>query len=146
MSRSNIDRFDEIVGRVFADLYESFPVPLNLRVENYLQRDTEPEPDPFDGALRYMKEEEIIESTIRWLANAGFLTSGKLIGGSFTHAILTPKGLECLKLTPDSIKGPAGSQLAAAVKSGSIATLKMVASSTIGVGARITANKLGFDV
>ncbi|QKN82203.1 hypothetical protein [Scandinavium goeteborgense] len=146
MSKSNIDRFDEIAGRVFADLYDSFPLPIHLKTEDYLQKDTIPSEDPIDGTMRYSIEEEIIEATIKWLNNAEFLCYGAERDHVFVNVTLTPKGLESLKLMPDSVKGPTGSQLSDAVKTGGIETIKMLANHAIGIGARITAQKFGFHV
>ena len=33
---SNIDRFDSLVGKIFAELYENFPIPLNIGGEIFL--------------------------------------------------------------------------------------------------------------
>ncbi|EKS6938505.1 hypothetical protein QCD67_04765 [Enterobacter roggenkampii] len=35
MSHTNIDKFDEVTGRIFADLYCSFPEPFEIQTENY---------------------------------------------------------------------------------------------------------------
>ncbi|MFB4742976.1 hypothetical protein ACE3K3_08640, partial [Enterobacter hormaechei subsp. steigerwaltii] len=47
---SNIDRFDEIAGQVFADLYNTFPLTKTLGLANYIEGDSALDPDGFTGA------------------------------------------------------------------------------------------------
>ncbi|MBW9413650.1 hypothetical protein FHC58_11995 [Enterobacter hormaechei] len=57
--------------------------------------------------------------------------------------ILTPKGLECLKLMPESLTSSAGNELTKAVKSGSKETLKMITNHVLALGVKIMASKYG---
>ncbi|EMS9949624.1 hypothetical protein WMA84_001162 [Enterobacter hormaechei subsp. xiangfangensis] len=139
---SNIDRFDEIAGQVFADLYNTFPLTKTLGLANYIEGDSALDPDGFTGA-ELTAEAEFVKATITWLINAGFLSSDGFHGEYFMDVILTPKGLECLKLMPDSLTSPAGNELTKAVKSGSKETLKMITNHVLALGVKIMASKYG---
>lgn len=51
MSLSNIDKFNEISGRIFADLYNSFPQPLQITFQDY-QASIGQTADPFDQVIQ----------------------------------------------------------------------------------------------
>lgn len=85
----NIDRFNDVCARVFADLYESFPVGRNLSAIHY---------DPLEGQNRD-DGTRFAWATIEWLENSGCITSGGNSGGPTKDmAVLTPKGLEVLNV------------------------------------------------
>lgn len=138
----NIDRFDEIAGQVFADLYNSFPMTKPLGLVNYIDGDTALDPNGFTGA-ELNEDAEFVKATITWLINAGFISSGGFHGEYFTDVILTPKGLECLKLMPGSLTSTAGNQLTEAAKAGSKETLKMLTNQVLAVGVKMVAQKYG---
>ncbi|EHG7584030.1 hypothetical protein OGY07_13130 [Citrobacter sp. Cs237] len=139
---SNIDKFDEIAGQVFADLYNSFPLTKPLGLADYTEGDSALDPDGFTGA-ELTEDAEFVKATISWLINADFITSSGFHGEYFADVILTPKGLECLKLMPDSLTSNAGSQLTQAVKAGSRETIKMITNHVLALGVKIMASKYG---
>ncbi|MBU5923530.1 hypothetical protein [Enterobacter sichuanensis] len=139
---SNIDRFDEIEVQKFADLYNMFPLSKALGLSTYIEGDSALDPDRFTGA-ELTSDAGFVKATITWLIDAGYLSSGGFHAEYFMDVILTPKGLECLKLTPDSLKSPAGNELTKAVKSGSKETPKKITNHVLGLGVKIMASKYG---
>lgn len=144
MSQSNIDRFDEIAGRVFADLYVTFPQPRILKLEEYVKEE-DPQPNFVEEWAKREARCDFVADTVTWLKEAGFITAGKRAANCVPNAILTPKGLECLKLTPNSLTSSAGKQLSEAAKSGSIELLKGVTNQVLSVGVALAAHKMGLS-
>lgn len=97
---NNIELFNGITGKVFADLYQSFPIEAEIKVYDYLE-DFIAE-DDYDGSWEFP---EMTKATIKWLDKAGYiwLTEPQAYGGVY-KATLTPKGLEVLKQVPNSIE------------------------------------------
>ena len=97
---NNIELFNGITGKVFAELYQSFPVEAEINLTGYLEDFIAV--DDYEGAWEFP---EMTKATIKWLDKAGYiwLTSPQSYGGSY-KATLTPKGLEILKQTPNSIE------------------------------------------
>ncbi|OUE68691.1 MULTISPECIES: hypothetical protein [Citrobacter] len=144
MSQTNIDRFDEIVGRVFADLYSSFPQPRILKLEDYAH-ESDPQRDFVEEWARKQARCNFVADSVTWLKNAGFITAGNRTDNFFHNAVLSPKGLECLKLTPDSLSPAAGKQLSDAAKSGSVEILKVITNQVLSVGVAIASHKMGLS-
>jgi len=97
---TNIELFNGITGKLFAQLYEKFPVEQEIKLSAFLGDFIDP--DDFDGAWDFS---DITEATIKWLDRAGYiwLKAPEYYGGEYS-ATLTPKGLEIMKATPDSIE------------------------------------------
>ncbi|EHK8184076.1 hypothetical protein K2B91_004520 [Salmonella enterica subsp. enterica serovar Enteritidis] len=144
MSQTNIDRFDEIAGRVFADLYVTFPQPRMIKLEDYVKEE-DPQPGFIEEWAKREARCDFVADTVTWLKEAGFITAGKRTANCVPNAILTPKGLECLKLTPNSLTSSAGKQLSEAAKSGSIELLKGVTNQVLSVGVALAAHKMGLS-
>lgn len=140
MTTSNIQKFDEITGRVFGALYENFPVARHLLIEDFLE----------DG-LSYNEHAqgdfpnqngEFFFACVEWLAEAGYLrVSEKLHDSGFDGVVLTAKGLEALKAVPASLTvGPSlGDQLVDATKSGTKNVVGRLAGEVLSVGSRFVA-------
>ncbi|WP_281083921.1 hypothetical protein [Klebsiella quasivariicola] len=144
MAKSNIDKFDEITGMLFAKLFSSFPEPVDIRLEDYV-----PEEDiaPLEHIDPWILEEarcEFVAHSIRWLIESGYITIFNFNndGHVFYGVVLTAKGLECLKMTPDSLRPSAGTQLAAAASSGSMEVLKSVVNQVLGAGISIAMQRV----
>ncbi|ASG87599.1 hypothetical protein [Salmonella enterica] len=144
MSQKNIDRFDEIAGRVFADLYSTFPQPRLLKLVEYVKEEP-PQPNFIDNWAKREAGCNFAADTVAWLKEAGFITAGKRTDNGIPNAILTPKGLECLKLTPNSLTASAGKQLSEAAKNGSIELLKGITNQVLSVGVAIACHKIGLS-
>lgn len=118
MTSSNIERFDEITGKVLGTLYESFPVPVTLHAEKFVEPATYYHEK--SGMDLPSQEAEFFVACVRWLADADYL---RINGGDYLvvyEAVLTAKGLETLKAVPRSLDDSAsiGEQLIEAAKSG----------------------------
>ncbi|MBE4856245.1 hypothetical protein IM311_19460 [Enterobacter cloacae complex sp. P40RS] len=78
---SNISSFDEYAGRVFALLYESLPIPVDLTIGDIIgQQDLYMHHGIPDEMVT---ECEIASYTIQWLASAGYLSMQAGNGNDF---------------------------------------------------------------
>jgi len=114
---SNIERFNEVAGRVFAALYENFPASTPLKIAELAGMDEAEVDNMFP---RVPQEFRRAEAAITWLRDAGYIwidDNQQLI----VMARLTPKGLEALNSVPASIEPSTsiGDVLLSAVRSGS---------------------------
>ncbi|TFF13723.1 hypothetical protein EXW72_08340 [Pseudomonas sp. BCA14] len=127
MSASNIERFDQLAGRIFADLYEAFPLPKTLSDISHGEKGLDP----------VFNAEFFFVATVRWLASSGYVTHGKQDNRFvFEDCVLTAKGLEVLKATPDSLtESSIGSQLQDAAKSGLVDSVKTLVGKALAIGA-----------
>ncbi len=146
MAKSNIDKFDEVTGMLFAKLFSTFPEPVDIRLEDYVPEEDEQEVISEDSAQWIVDQNrrEFVEHTINWIVDSGFITSYNFNReqGIFSGVILTAKGLECLKMTPDSLQASAGTELAAAARTGSIELLKSIVNQVLGAGISIAMHRL----
>ncbi|MGV6851298.1 MAG: hypothetical protein ACWA5R_03845 [bacterium] len=114
--KTNIELFDEITAKVFAKLYTQFPVATGvdcLDVADCQQVDDFGKPT---------REAEICVSTLRWLADEGFIKVQAFTQFGGTGIVLTSQGLTKLKAVPDSVesKQTIGERLQVAVSAGAI--------------------------
>ncbi|EIX7372523.1 hypothetical protein ACEPNH_000794 [Citrobacter freundii] len=144
MSNSNIDKFDEITGRLFADLYANFPVPMIIKSENYSVH-IEGSDNFVNDVVRDNHECDFVDASVRWLSSSGFITTTGLSNNGFLDVVLTPKGLECLKLTPGSLQPSLGTQLTEAVKAGKTEAVKTFTSQALSVSAALILQGIGLS-
>ncbi|MCS6718703.1 hypothetical protein, partial [Proteus mirabilis] len=117
---------------VLASLYESFPVKKSFLVET-LFPETSLEPDWSD--IPQINHDAIfVTETISWLVEHQYISANIQYGYSFSDVVLTAKGLELLKLTPNSLEPSLGDQLVKAVKSGTKDIIVNVSSSVLTTG------------
>lgn len=96
---TNIELFNGVAGRLFALLYEKFPFYANVDF-NTLSNELVNK-DDYDGSWDVS---ELAEATVIWLANAGYIWLKEPESLNAPHtAVLSPKGFEVLKATPESI-------------------------------------------
>ena len=137
---TNIERFDLLTGRIFADLYEEFPVHRLLTVEKYstylMGLDPDFKIDPVFEDQR--KANNFFFSTMDWLIAAGYI-SCRIRHSHGSDTVLTARGLEALKSVPDSLTGKEslGAQLIDAAREGATGRVKELAGATIGAGVRL---------
>ena len=112
----NIDLFETYTAAIFARLYEAFPLPCALDAQ---QISDCPGIDEF-GAMQ--KPAEICRATMGWLADSGYIRAAGATQYAMTGAVLTAKGLEALKATPEALSGktPVGERIAQLVATGSM--------------------------
>jgi hypothetical protein len=120
---SNIETFNTVVGLILADLYESFPVPINLSAFDYALRAGL----IADTTDMNTEDETPASASIEWLVEEGFIRSGvkDVSNGYAPYSVLTQKGLQLLSI-PDVLgkKESMGTQMANAAKSGALDGLK----------------------
>lgn len=125
----NIEVFNLCVARVLSVLYESFPKPRELRaddiVESFVSEEEawEPDitnqvmgrPDAIQRPVAFGEKASIAYYTIAWLSRCGYLLLEEEKARTPLY-VLSPKGLEVLASTPDSLKKSYGERLAEATK------------------------------
>lgn len=140
MAYSNIEKFDEIVGRVFSRTYVNFPVPVSLHVEFLVGEGRGF--DLLNGEMKALNDEgDFAFATVEWLVNAGFISASKneqML--EFNGAVLTIKGLEALKQIPGSLKASIGEEIDAAVRKGSIDASRTLVAKALGFGLQVILN------
>ncbi|TWC74400.1 hypothetical protein FBY10_10190 [Pseudomonas sp. SJZ103] len=120
MSMTNIERFNVLVGVVFAKLYETFPVPVELSVQDFAEQLVDDDEQVDDSEFMKGGYVKFFTSTISWLDYHGYLRKGStLSGGTVRDCVLTASTLEILNAMPANleIKSPSlGDQLVSATK------------------------------
>lgn len=151
MSSDNIEKFNEITGKVFALLYGSFPIPQDLFPHSIdIAPTPQPEYDPETATLggigiastyELNEEEKLFGHTVAWLVDTGYLSAKRRNAvDMYQGVVLTAKGLEVLKAVPSALDKNGsksyGEQLQEAAKTGISETLKGLANETLtkGVG------------
>ncbi|MBE3607041.1 hypothetical protein CCAL13119_08905 [Campylobacter sp. RM13119] len=136
--RNNIDKFDILVGKILAKLYEEFPIKCELVPENFGIKDTMAEfLDTPDGVMGDTKELEFLDATITWLMENEIITAKKAGFGAYYDARLTMKGLKLLKSTPKSIdseRKSIGESLKELSKAGANESLKIAVNALFSYG------------
>lgn len=154
MSTRNIDRFNEITGLIFGQLYEAFPIPIVLRPRliGIEEREGAVEGAGIAAAMGVeAQSEEVIlfKHSVTWLIQAEYLKSTHYDIGSgyFDSARLTAKGLEVLNAIPTALtkREPLGEQLVAASKSGGKELVRSITTEALGFGARFGMKAFGID-
>jgi hypothetical protein len=136
MTTSNIEKFDVTVGKAFALLYESFPLPRPLLAGAFVGEDNVIDKTSFTEA-ELTNDAEFFMASIQWLIDAEYISSKErwLIG--FREVVLTAKGLEVLKAVPDSLQGPIGERLAAAAKTEGREVIRSLVGQALGMGLQV---------
>ncbi|QAY92556.1 hypothetical protein [Pseudomonas sp. ACM7] len=144
MTTSNIKRFDELTGQILGALYESFPVPRHL-----LLKDLFPDGLSFDDFVGFdvpNEQGEFLFACIDWLAESGYLRfKEKVQASGYAECVLTAKGLEVLKATPDSLstESSLGDQLVDATKTGAKGLIGDLAGQALSIGVKFATTHLG---
>lgn len=142
---SNIDKFDEYAGRILGLLYNSFPVPMDLAVPEVLDLAEMYN----DGGLPPECDEDfsIAACTISWLQDAGYINFKGSNGCDFFLSVLTEKGLEVLKSTPESLSPSSaslGQQINSTMKAGGKEVLRALVNQAFAIGIKIMAHRAGY--
>lgn len=138
---SNMERFDQLTGALFAHLYENFPEPVLLEARPFLSIIAPDGQDRETQSVQAFNAPEFFLHTVRWLARTDYLTYQVQPHDQYLirDCVLTAKGLEVLKAIPDSLSGESlGSQIQEAAKAGLMDTVKALAGKALGAGASIT--------
>lgn len=136
---TNIERFDQLTGKLFAVLFESFPMTIDLTGGAFNDTILTAPDDSEEWKDQLFARDEFFISTVAWLINAGYISHD--IQGSRQHNIfrgctLTAKALEVLKAVPDTLTGKSiGASLQAAASAGLMDTVKSLTGKALGIGA-----------
>ncbi|WP_421902209.1 hypothetical protein [Maridesulfovibrio sp.] len=113
---TNIDLFNQYTAEIFAELYEYFPVPRTMigsRIAGFTNEDCN------DSGV-FPDEAYVASATLEWLWQAGYVSASGYSRYMLHSAVLSPKGLELMKLMPSSLESETsvGDKLLALSKSG----------------------------
>ena len=98
-SDNNIEIFNESVAIIFEELYRNFPIPISLNYNDLAIKLFKVEGEIEDHTQNIV----VLESTVKWLKNSGYIWFGMIGDAKVDGAVLSPKGLEVLKVVPDSL-------------------------------------------
>lgn len=113
--------FNEFSAKLFAELYENFPIGTDFKIEDFSELNTK-------------ENSEIFFSTIRFYINEGFIRCEKQFYGGFSSIVLTSKGFSILNATPPeifSLKSNIGAELKTAIAAGKTAVISTLVSEII---------------
>ena len=135
MTQTNIEIFDRCVASVLCELYVNFPVPKHL-VFNDLSVDLW---DDSDDDESYTNKHNIYAHTVSWLEKSGYIWLINPDEYEAHEVVLTPKGLELLKM-PSSMEVPGesfGDQIREALGKGAKNAAANLISKALTVGVTI---------
>lgn len=141
---NNIDVFDEIAAKAFAELYLNFPKKVFLDARKLTGFETLNDfgvPINEDGEPAW--EVDIAKATLEWLWEAGYFRAAKMSGYGFDGAVLSTMGLTVLKAAPESItiRQSVGDKLVAMVRRGATdGASELVKSALVGGAAWMATN------
>lgn len=136
MPNTNIEHFDNIVGLVFARLYQDFPI---RQVVDPTILDPLVKPNTEGWEDRYQQYQMVFIATMAWLIEAGYVWASPIRDentGVFLDCVLSTKGLEVLN-TPSSLGPSIGSTLKDAALSTTGDTVKDLAKEALSAGATL---------
>lgn len=138
MALSNIEKFNDQVGKIFADLYAAFPLPITLCAKDFVPNGQVLTTNAAGDEV-ISDEAYFFMATGSWLIKAGYFTAVEFNDGDFGVAILTAKGLEALKAMPDSLQGKEslGEQLVDAAKTEGREVIRSLVSQALGIGLQL---------
>lgn len=99
---TNIEQFDLLTGILLGELYKSFPVPIDVKADAYLEQVVAP--DDGDAAFNF---EQVFTSTVCWLDQYGYIHIKRHNSTLAFHEFrisLSEKGLHTLRKLPKSLQ------------------------------------------
>ena len=99
-SDSNIRIFNESAALIFSELYKNFPVPISL---NYITLSNTL--DNIEDTIDRHKILDVLINTVAWLKNSGYIWLDSESEVEVYGVVLSPKGLEVLKILPQASAG-----------------------------------------
>lgn len=134
-----------MVGKVFAELYLSFPLPHVLQAETFMESTTRRH-DTYEMDLP-SDDAEFFIATVEWLIQSGFIYGEPRYYTHVEKAVLTAKGLEVLHAIPNSLDtGPSlGARMADAAKAGGKETLRGLVTEALSLGAKLVSPLVGLS-
>ncbi|GAD61558.1 MULTISPECIES: hypothetical protein [Pseudomonadaceae] len=137
MQTSNIERFDQATGLIFAQLYSEFPRRTTL-TSGVLEPMIRSIVADSDWLTELSAKESFFSNTMDWLLQAGFIwhhEKQSTFPTQYLGCVLTTKALEALKATPASLSGESlGQSLKEAATSGLLDSLKGLTNEVLSKG------------
>lgn len=133
MTTSNIEQFDMIAGKTFAALYQAFPMPIDIALEEYTVHGSASE-DRSDGIEAMTEEASLIMASWSWLVEADYIDANVQDDIGLKEAVLSSKGLSILKSMPSPFTTPIGERLISAIQENHEYNIKTLASMALSVG------------
>lgn len=134
---ANIELFDTFTAKIFALLYERFPLRVPLDATKLADvRDFDDCGVPLDAHGRPSREFEVCRATIAWLRDAGYIDCQGESAHGWGGCVLTARGLEVLKSMPESLqrKESIGERLVRLVRAEAMDLAREVARAAISMG------------
>ncbi|EPB4503246.1 hypothetical protein [Yersinia enterocolitica] len=138
----NIEIFNETVGKTLAFLYENFPQRMSFTVSELTGIPVPSLVEEKQTRIEKYRALEMRYYSIAWLVDTGYISAKPIPYDEFHDAVLTAKGLEVLKIEPESLKAPFGDKLIEASKNSAAEVLKSTASSLLTAGATFAIKNL----
>ncbi|HHL0959057.1 TPA: hypothetical protein ACQVH3_003810 [Serratia marcescens] len=118
----NLELFNETVGKTFAFLYENFPVEKSISLEKLFElKRLEIGSADFKVAE---EKRDICYYSIKWLIDAGYISAEPRPFSGFASAVLTARGVELLKIRPETLSDSFGDSLLKLTSAGLIGGVK----------------------
>lgn len=133
MTTSNIEQFDMIAGKTFAALYQAFPMPIDIALEEYTVHGSASE-DRGDGIEAMTEEASLIMASWSWLVEEDYIDANVQDDIGLKEAVLSAKGLSILKSMPSPFTTPIGERLISAIQENHEYNIKTLASMALSVG------------
>lgn len=98
-----MEQFDLLTGMLLGDLYKSFPVPIDVKAEAYLEQVVTPD----NGDATIISFEQVFTSTVHWLDQSGYIHIKRDNSTLACHEFkisLSEKGLHTLRRLPKSLQ------------------------------------------
>ncbi|MBJ9716426.1 hypothetical protein [Burkholderia gladioli] len=134
----NIQKFDDLVARIFARLYQAFPVKINLTLADFGFDNSTVTPTSGFITIAYKDAEnaKFFFDTVDWLNAAGYINMMADPHTPGRYAVLSSKGLEVLKATPASLTPDKslGEYLAVNIKNGTSDAIRKGVSLALSMG------------
>ena len=132
---NNIELFDWYTGMVLGKLYRSFPLPVSISAEDFIDYTT------LRAGTREAleKEESLFLATIKWLADVGYIHFDGMTGVSFFEVILTNHGLLILRAAPLSADESCtlGEKMMQSIKEENTERLRGLVTEALSLGSRL---------
>jgi len=104
------ENFENVVGKIFAKLLETFPEPIALCAEDISISDELPdEPVETIGGMGVLQQrgagpdEKFFDYCVEWLTREEYVTATQKQFGTFDKVVLTEKGLTVLNAIPQCL-------------------------------------------
>ena len=120
---NNIETFNRSAAYIFAELYQSFPIPKDIPLNPAPDEIFKDIKDDNNTAVEAHNRIMVFQETAKWLIEADYIWGNVEATSQLHNAVLSRKGLEALKSIPKALlpsrKKPLGEQMRVFIKDGS---------------------------